>query len=188
MPDLSHEIMLYHGSNVAVATPDLSRCAPRKDFGRGFYLTTSRSQAESFARIVTKRANARSLHRGPIDSFGFVSTFSFKPSEDLKILSFDTADSEWLHCIVAHRRGATFPSGVREYERFDVIAGKVANDQTNATLLAYIGGLYGEVGSERADAVCIGLLIPERLEDQVCLRTKRSIACLSYRGSERVWL
>ena len=34
-------IILYHGSYVAVEKPELERCYPYKDFGRGFYLTTS---------------------------------------------------------------------------------------------------------------------------------------------------
>ena len=40
---------LYHGSNVAVREVDLSRCKPFKDFGRGFYLTDIREQAQQMA-------------------------------------------------------------------------------------------------------------------------------------------
>ena len=177
---------LFHGSNVEVSKPDLALCAPRKDFGRGFYLTSSKEQAESFARTVTRRSN----RRDPMAAreFGFVSRYRFTPSSQLRVVAFESADADWLHCIVAHRKGKPFAALLDELASADVITGKVANDQTNATLLAYIGGLYGEIGSERADSTCIGLLIPERLHDQAAFRSEGSLRCLEYLGSERVWL
>ena len=48
MQKLSDGMLLYHGSYMVVDTPDLAKCAARKDFGKGFYLTTSRKQAEAF--------------------------------------------------------------------------------------------------------------------------------------------
>lgn len=35
-------LILYHGSYCEVDVPDLSKCAKQKDFGQGFYLTTSK--------------------------------------------------------------------------------------------------------------------------------------------------
>ena len=51
MQKLSDGMLLYHGSYVVVDTPDLAKCAARKVFGKGFYLTTSRKQAEAFECI-----------------------------------------------------------------------------------------------------------------------------------------
>ena len=42
-------INLFHGTNVSFDTIELSRCRPYKDFGKGFYLTDIRSQAEEMA-------------------------------------------------------------------------------------------------------------------------------------------
>jgi hypothetical protein len=42
-------MILYHGSNVAIEEIDLSLCKPYKDFGKGFYLTDIRSQADDMA-------------------------------------------------------------------------------------------------------------------------------------------
>ena len=42
-------ITLYHGSNVDIETIDLDRCHPDKDFGKGYYLTDIRNQAETMA-------------------------------------------------------------------------------------------------------------------------------------------
>ena len=45
---------LYHGSNVNIDKIDLNRCHPDKDFGRGFYLTDIREQAEQMALRRTR--------------------------------------------------------------------------------------------------------------------------------------
>ncbi len=46
MTKLEDGIILYHGSYCVVEKPDLEKCALYKDFGRGFYLTTSKEQAD----------------------------------------------------------------------------------------------------------------------------------------------
>ena len=45
MTELQDSLVLYHGSYCAVENPDLAKCALYKDFGQGFYLTTSKAQA-----------------------------------------------------------------------------------------------------------------------------------------------
>ena len=45
MKNLEDGMILYHGSYCVVKNPDLEKCAMYKDFGRGFYLTTSKEQA-----------------------------------------------------------------------------------------------------------------------------------------------
>lgn len=37
---------LYHGSTVEIANIDLSKSKPNKDFGRGFYLSADKRQAQ----------------------------------------------------------------------------------------------------------------------------------------------
>ena len=43
---------VYHGSNIRIETIDLSKSKPGKDFGRGFYVTKLREQAEEMAKRV----------------------------------------------------------------------------------------------------------------------------------------
>ena len=43
-------MILYHGSNIAIDRINLSLSKPYKDFGKGFYATDIRSQAEDMAR------------------------------------------------------------------------------------------------------------------------------------------
>ena len=60
---LKHEedLILYHGSYCEVSKPDLTRCAKYKDFGQGFYLTTSEEQAQRFSRTSLRKAIANGI-------------------------------------------------------------------------------------------------------------------------------
>ena len=185
--ELSDGMSLYHGSYCKVTFPDLAYCSKYKDFGRGFYLTTNISQAKNFAKISTRKA----LRCGKADSNlkeGVVSCFTFKTSSSLKVCIFKNADKDWLHCIAAHRNKNFFQQLVKTFSSYDIICGKVANDNTNATITAYLANLFGEAVSETADELCIRLLLPERLHDQYCFRSIPAIQCLTFVGSEPVEL
>ena len=47
-------IRLYHGSNIAIEEIDLQKTRPYKDFGRGFYLTSMKEQAQKLAQRVSR--------------------------------------------------------------------------------------------------------------------------------------
>ena len=181
-------MLLYHGSYTEVATPDLSKCARFKDFGQGFYLTTSLEQAESFVRLSIRKALDRGLP-GVSSDKGFISRYVVRGDElgKLSVLEFEEAGSEWLRCVVAHRRRDIFPELVQALSSYDVIAGKIANDQTNITLTLYADGIYGPIGTPEAEQTCIAQLIPERLKDQYCFRSEEALNCLTFEGSESVW-
>ena len=187
MPKLADQTILYHGSYCEVTQPELSKCAKYKDFGQGFYLTTSKEQARNFAKISTYRAIDTDLI--PTErQFGIISIFHFVHDASLQIHDFPTSDAEWLHCVVGHRRKGIFADVIRELQGTDIISGKIANDDTNATIIAYMTGVFGEMGSESADRMCISLLLPDRLKDQFCFRTEKALASLIFEGSEKVWL
>ena len=83
MLELKDGFVLYHGSYCEVKEPDLAKCAKRKDFGQGFYLTTSKEQAESFLRTSIAKAIATgTIEEG--QKFGYISTFEFKLQKILK--------------------------------------------------------------------------------------------------------
>lgn len=184
---LKDGLVLYHGSYCEVVTPLLEKCAKFKDFGRGFYLTSSKEQAENFLKTSIGKAQISGL----IDenqNFGFVSKFEVQLLKCLEIYEFDSADTEWLHCIAAHRRKRCFPEVLEKYKRYDVIAGKIADDQTNTTLAAYISGALGDLGDLETDNYCIKRLLPDKLKDQFCFKTENAIECLKFIGSEKIWL
>ena len=45
-------------------------------------------------------------------------------------------------------------------------------------------GLYGEVGSDFADETAIKLLLPNKLCNQICFKTAKSINCLKFLESK----
>lgn len=187
MKKLEKGIVLYHGSYCVVENPDLEKCAMYKDFGQGFYLTTSREQAQSFAKISTTKAKSKGLVPAS-EKFGYVSSLKVADINSLKIFEFETSDENWLHCVVAHRRSGSFFELKKSMQDYDVISGKIANDDTNATILAYMGNVFGPMGTDQADKMCISLLLPERLQDQFCFRTNNAIAVLEFLKSEKVSL
>lgn len=181
-------LALYHSSYTEVTTPDLSKCARFKDFGRGFYLTTSLQQAKSFVSLSVRKAQ----YAGMVDTIarkGYVSKFTVDSNdwESLCTLEFPGANLEWLSCIVAHRLRRPSSPIVQKYAGYDVISGKIADDQTNITLALYMEGAFGQVGSTEAVRTCMDRLMPERLKDQYCFRTERALRCLAFSGSEGVW-
>ncbi len=185
MIELKEGLVLYHGSYCVVENPDLEKCAVYKDFGQGFYLTTSKEQAKSFAKLSAFKRRQQGI---PVGKFAYVSYFKVTQIDDLNTFSFETADTSWLHCVVAHRRKTAFSEIRTQMQPYDVIAGKIANDDTNTTIIAYMGNVFGEMGAESADRVCISLLIPERLKDQFCFRSEKALSKLQFLKSEKIAL
>ncbi len=184
MTVLQDGMTLYHGSYTEIPTVDLSKCKPGKDFGRGFYLTTSFEQAQNFVHLsIKKQINEGNLSED--ETVGYVSVFKLNLTEDIKTHYFETADVEWLHFVAANRRRSLFPIVRQNYLSYDIIGGKIANDQTARTLQLYTSGGYGTPGSAEADRIAIMTLLPNRLQDQFCFRTEKAVHALHFMRSER---
>lgn len=181
---LQNDIILYHGSYTEVVKPDINMCCDGKDFGKGFYLTTNKSQAERFVKSSVGKAVKNGL-LPELSHEGYVSEYTFKASSKLSVYEFDNANREWLHCVAAHRKGGILPKELAKWEAYDVIVGKIANDNTNQVITAYINGLYGTVGSKESDAIAIQLLLPQKLTDQVCFRNKKALSLLNFVTAEK---
>lgn len=123
-----------------------------------------------------------------IHPFTMVATVKLQNLKDLRIRIYQDADFEWRHCIAAHRKKDVFQELIKELDEYDIVGGKIADDLTNITLVTYINGAFGNVGSEEADKICISRLLPERLKDQFCFRSDTSLQHLKYIGSEKIWL
>ena len=65
-------MILYHGTNTIVRHPEVRISGYNKDFGFGFYTTTNRDQAVSFAEKRIKELTAHIYLFG----FGFVQIIS----------------------------------------------------------------------------------------------------------------
>ena len=147
-------ITLYHGSYVAVEKPELERCYPYKDFGRGFYLTTSQEQAVSFVRSSVAKAAGRGDVQ-PNTKWGFVSKYIFQADINIKIHEFPNADAAWLHCVASHRRPTLSVDWAAEWQDYDILAGRwPMTEQTRRLQHIWQGCLEKSAQCVRTNNVC----------------------------------
>lgn len=179
------KMTLYHGSYTKVKQPDLQKCEDGKDFGKGFYLTTSKAQAERFCKTSVRKAikNGRLSEN---QSYGYVNIFEFELSEDVSLFEFSGTDATWLRCVGGHRKKDLFHGEIERWQEYDIISGKIANDTTNRVILNYISGDYGDPDEESAVNFAITLLRTNKLSDQECFRTEKALNCLKYVDSYEV--
>ena len=174
----THDIHLYHGTSSLFDIPRLSFCNSGKDFGKGFYLTTDKGQAVKFAKTIANRNGS---------SVAYVNEYIMPDFDGLSFHVFDTTNEDWLNCVIGNRSKKYFKLA-GPWISFDAIAGKIADDDTSQVINAYISGAYGPVGSDRAVSFAIEMFIPNRLKDQLCLRTQAAIDKLVYVKREVVSL
>ena len=160
-------MIVYHGSNMEVATPLVHSGRNNLDFGKGFYVTTLRKQAERWAETIvrlrpqgTAIVNKYELDYKSIEEAGF------------HILRFEEYNEEWLDFIVANRNGES------RWKPYDLIEGGIANDRVFDTIENYMSG-----GIDKQTA--LGRLRYEQPNNQICiLNQKIADQYLSYLGSE----
>ena len=150
-------MILYHGSYTAIEKPDLSFSRLRTDFGRGFYLTPLKAQAESWSRRFLRERGV-----AVVSVYRFLLKPDDKSSTEVKILEFDTHNLNWLHFIAACRLGQPVDTG------WDLVIGGVANDKVFDTLQLYFDKL---IGAEEA----IGKLRYNKPSFQYCFKTQSLI-------------
>ena len=148
---------LYHGSNCLFEKIDLSKSRDKRDFGRGFYTTTIKEQATSWAEVVFDRYGG---------SGKFVYEFAFETNNDLKIKKFEEANKEWLEFVSDNRN-----IGEIRHD-YDIVIGAVANDKTNRTIALYIAGIY-------TTEMALELLKYNKLNDQVSFHTDKALSFLT---------
>ncbi|MCR5290469.1 MAG: DUF3990 domain-containing protein [Treponema sp.] len=184
---LSEGIELYHASYKIVDTIDLEKCVPGKDFGSGFYLTTSYSQACRFVKTALAKAIKNGIQEVKPDT-GFISIFKYTgfDQKGLSYFEFSGADEDWLHCVAAHRQTTILKDELLKWKNYDILAGKIANDATNQVLTAYMNGFYGEIGSYEADETAIKFLLPNNLSDQICFRTQKAVDTLQFQNYKTI--
>ncbi|MBQ9955075.1 MAG: DUF3990 domain-containing protein [Eggerthellaceae bacterium] len=152
-------MLLYHGSNLEVREPRILVANRALDFGAGFYTTSSEAQAARWAELQTLRR-----HRG----VPTVTVYEFDETKAgvLSTLRFNEADGEWLDFVAQNRKS--------EYrgQRFDMVIGPVANDNTMPVINDYMAG---SIGKETA----IVLLKPQKLTDQYAFLTATALEVLT---------
>lgn len=157
-------MILYHGSNVVVSEPKLIKQNRFLDFGFGFYTTTNKAQAISFAEKVTRRRKAGSQ---------IVSIYEIdeeKAFAECSVLRFDTANEAWLDFVSDNR------SGNYKGEPCDFIFGPVADDDVYTTFTLYTAGVLSK--EQTLESLKI-----KKLYNQLVLSSEKALSYLKYVGT-----
>ena len=122
---------LYHGSNTDIQQIDFAKSKPNKDFGRGFYLTADKHQAQQLAE-------QRALFFGgePV-----INTYLFDEEtlkdDSLNIKMFDDYTVEWAEFVVANRFNPT----AQAIHNYDIVYGPIANDKVGVQIELFTDNL-----------------------------------------------
>lgn len=168
---------LYHGSNVKIDSINLAMCRPYKDFGKGFYLTDMKEQAEKMAARVAR------IYGG----FPVVSTFeiddNFREFPEARIMDFGVQTSEEWAKFVMNNRNRAFADEknvlCNQDNKYDIVIGPVADD--NMALL------FRQYENEIIDfEILLKGLIYKRTSSQYSFHTEKGIRLLRKEDSRNV--
>ena len=79
-------IRLYHTSTIEIRTPDVLHSREHLDFGRGFYLTLLREQAEKYGQRFLRKGEEAILNVYDLD----------EDLHDFSRIIFEAYDNKWL--------------------------------------------------------------------------------------------
>jgi len=154
---------VFHGSYTKINEIDLSKCEIGKDFGKGFYVTKIKEQAEFWA----ERKGLYNKTEGVVTEFEFnENAFQYFR---LKTLRFDGYDENWLD-FVAMNRDTALPQPTHDY---DIVEGPIADDKIATRITVY---LKGKISKQQF----LEELRFMKETHQICFCTGRSLQMLSY--------
>lgn len=119
---------VYHGAAAEIKNPDVSFSKNYLDFGRGFYMTTFKAQAEKWA-----------LRKADRTKDGAATVNVYELSDDLssfRVLDFESENEQWLDFVCDCRKGGEI------YKDYDIIMGAVADDDVFKSVNMYFRGLW----------------------------------------------
>ena len=152
-------MIVYHGSNVIVDHPDIKHSFRALDFGKGFYMAVSRTQAVGMMHKKYKEAVRRSRNKRDSDFTEHLYQIELDALavKTLKIRCFEQADENWLDFVLMCREKGGTPHD------YDMVIGPTADDDTMLCLKTYWDGLYGAVDSTEAKRILLNNLETENL-------------------------
>lgn len=154
---------VYHGSYTEIETIDLSKGELQRDFGRGFYVTKLREQAEYWA---ARKGNTNKTN-------GVVTEFTFYESafatDYYKTLRFEDYTEEWLDFVILNRKN-DLQNNAHDY---DIVEGPVADDAIATRIILFIKG-----GISKSDFI-EDLRFKHALSHQIAFCTEKSLAMLT---------
>lgn len=162
---------IYHGSPEIVSKPEI-RIDPERamDFGQGFYCTTSRTQAEKWAKAKIRKGK---YERGYVNEYIF-----YFLDNSLKIKKFENEPTiEWLDFVVANRTNPLFEND------YDIIIGPIANDDAFSAIETFVAQKDHSVQKKME---LIKTLKTYKLKDQILFRTDKALKTLQFKATKEI--
>ena len=119
---------MYHGSIEVVEKPDILHSFRPLDFGKGFYVTSVREQAVRWAK---RKADLIGKETAIVSFYEMD-----EESDHFRVKTFDPDLLEWIDFVCDCRDGKT------DYQKYDIIKGKVANDRVFRVVDMYHTGIW----------------------------------------------
>ena len=120
-------MIVYHGTTQEIVKPNVAYSKRYLDFGKGFYLTSYKEQAEKWALRKASRLGGKAV----------VNEYELSENLDIyKVCSFEVEDELWLDFVCSCRKGDLV------YQQFDLVMGRVANDDVFKTIDMYFKNLW----------------------------------------------
>lgn len=120
-------MIVYHGSSEVVRQPDILHSFRALDFGKGFYVTTVREQAERWARRKVVLDGGRAI----VNQYQMDDDMT-----ELQVKRLPDDLSDWIEFVCDCRDGKL------GYQDYDLIIGKVANDKVFRVVDMYHSGIW----------------------------------------------
>ena len=159
-------MILYHGGTDIIQNPVIRHPVVGRDFGMGFYCTDIRDQAEKWAirQSRIRRQNA------------VLNIYNFdmeQAQSSLNLKLFSDYSLEWLELVINCRKVSQYDHG------FDIVFGKIANDDVGETIQAVLDGLM-------PPDFALQRLAFMPTNNQYCFCTEKSLIYLKYLESIRM--
>lgn len=117
---------VYHGATHIVKSPLCHIGRDNLDFGKGFYVTSIRKQAVSWATRVVNLGLPQWLNIYELDEEYI--------KQNARCKTFTAYDEEWLDFIVKSR------DGKKPWKSYDYVEGGIADDRVITTIEDYLNG------------------------------------------------
>lgn len=159
-------MIVYHGGTDIVETPRIITAYSGRDFGSGFYTTDIRQQA-------VKWAKRQALYRKKSEAV--LNTYELDDSAlpVLEVKTFDDYTMDWLDFVVACRSDVSFK------HNYDLVIGKIANDDVGETIQAVVDGLTSK-------EFALSKLVFMHANNQICFSSMIALEYLKFVSFEKV--
>lgn len=125
-------MILYHGSNIDIDKIDLTKSKPYKDFGKGFYLSADKQQAQ---RMAEQRTSILLEGKPTLNKYQFDETILNDNS--LKVLCFEEYSEDWANFVLKNRDFNI----EQPCHNYDIVYGPIADDGVTFQLRRYKTGM-----------------------------------------------